>query len=292
LHRNELRSCIALGVFVVLVAVLALRFDLVSLLLPDVPAPAVGQRASAPKRTIAADTKIASLASRRLDDRSAEPAHSSFDVVRIAPDGLSVFAGRAPPNSSVTVLANDTAVATAMADNSGEWSVVIDRQFAPGEYQLSLTTKSNGSSTPLPGQSVRITIASSERPVPVVAKAAAPKQYASMPAPITFPYDEADVTAVGRKQALALSEFLRQRQLDSVTLSGHADDRGSDEYNMALSRRRLESVARHLRESGYAGKLVLLPKGRSEPFASPDRPKLPKDAAYQLDRRVELHLAR
>ncbi len=85
------------------------------------------------------------------------------------------------------------------------------------------------------------------------------------PAPITFPYDEATVTATGRKQAAALSDFLRQRKLDVVTLSGHADERGSDEYNMQLSRNRLESVARYLRDTGYAGKLVLLPKGKSEP---------------------------
>jgi outer membrane protein OmpA-like peptidoglycan-associated protein len=269
-----------------------LRFDLVSLLLPDVPASAVVQSASASKRAIAADTKTAPLASRGVDDRTAEPASSSFDVVRIAPDGLSVFAGRAPPNASVTVLANDTPVATAKADNSGEWSVVIDRQFAPGEYRLSLTAKPNGPGTQLSGQSVRITIASSARPTSADVKAAAPNQHASTPAPITFPYDEANVTAAGRKQAVAMSEFLRQRRLDSITLSGHADDRGSDEYNLALSRRRLESVARHLRESGYAGKLVLVPKGRSEPFVSPDRNKLSKEAAFQLDRRVELHAAR
>ena len=112
------------------------------------------------------------------------------------------------------------------------------------------------------------------------------------PAPITFPYDEASVTAAGRQQAAALSDFLRQRKLDVVTLSGHADERGSDEYNMQLSRNRLESVARYLRGTGYAGKLVLLPKGKSEPVADIDRSKLSKEDSFQLDRRVELRLAR
>jgi outer membrane protein OmpA-like peptidoglycan-associated protein len=244
LRRNELISCIALTVFVILAAVLALSFDLVSLLLPDVPTAAVVQRASAPKRAIATETKTAALASRSVDDRSAEPARASFDVVRMAPDGISVFAGRAPPNASVTVLANDKPVATATADGYGEWSIVIDRQFAPGEYRLSLTAKPSGSGTQLSGPSVRITIAPSARPTPAAVTVAAPSKDAPAPAPITFLYDDASFTAIGHQQAAALSKFLRQRQLASVTLTGHADDRGSDEYNMGLSRNRLETVAR------------------------------------------------
>ena len=109
-----------------------------------------------------------------------------------------------------------------------------------------------------------------------------------VPAPIMFPYDEADIATVASKQAAALSAFLRQRQPDAVTLSGHADSRGSDEYNMQLSQQRLESVARYLRASGYAGKLVLVPKGKREPYVGTDRDKLSQEDAFQLDRRVEL----
>jgi outer membrane protein OmpA-like peptidoglycan-associated protein len=292
LRRNELTSCIALSAFVILAALLALRLDLASLLLPDVPASADIPRASAMKRVGAGDnaatTDRRQVEGRALEGRSAKADSSTFDVVRIDPDGSSVFAGRAPANASVTVLANEKPVATAKANEDGQWAAVIDRQFAPGEYQLSLTAKPSGPGTPLSGQSVRVTIASSARPAPADVKAAA----LLPPAPITFPYNEASVTAVGRTQAAALSEFLRQRKLDAVTLTGHADERGSDEYNMQLSRNRLESVARFLRDSGYAGKLVLVPKGRSEPVRSADRGKLSKEDAFQLDRRVELHLAR
>jgi outer membrane protein OmpA-like peptidoglycan-associated protein len=289
LRRNELTSCIALGAFVILAAILALRFDLASLLLPDVPASAEAPRASAMKRVSAGDA-AATLDLRPVEDRAGKSASSTFDVVRIDPDGSSVFAGRAPANANVTVLANQKPVATAKANEDGQWAAVIDRQFVPGEYQLSLTAKPSGTATQLSGQSVRVTIAPSARPTPADVKVAAPLMPA--PAPITFPYDEATVTAIGRKQAAALGDFLRQRKLDVVTLSGHADERGSDEYNMQLSRNRLESVARYLRDTGYAGKLVLLPKGKSEPVTDVDRSKLSKEDAFQLDRRVELRLAR
>jgi outer membrane protein OmpA-like peptidoglycan-associated protein len=230
----------------------------------------------------------ATLDRRQVEDPAGKSASSTFDVVRIDPDGSSVFAGRAPANASVTVLANEKPVAMAQANEDGQWAAVIDRQFAPGEYQLSLTAKPSGAVTQLSGQSVRITIASSARPTPADVKVVG----ALPPAPVTFPYDEAGFTAIGRKQAAALSEFLRQRKLDAVTLSGHADERGSDEYNMQLSRSRLESVARYLRDSGYAGKLVLLPKGKSEPVPNVNRSKLSKEDAFQLDRRVELQIAR
>ncbi len=295
MRRTELTSCIALGALVILAALVALRFDLASLLMPDVPAPAKVQRASTIKRVSAADSAAPVLNRRPAEDRSSNSASSTFDVVRIDPEGSSVFAGRAPANASVTVLANDEPVANTKADEDGQWAVAIDHQFVPGDYQLSLTAKPSGPGTQLSGQSVRITIASNARPAPAAnpplalahRKAAAPLP----PGPVTFPYDEANVTAAGRQQAAALSEFLRLQKLDVVTLSGHADERGSDEYNLQLSRNRLESVARFLRDSGYAGKLVLVPKGKSEPFSGVDRAKLSKDAAFQLDRRVELRVA-
>jgi outer membrane protein OmpA-like peptidoglycan-associated protein len=289
LRRNELTSCIALGAFVLLAALLALRFDLASLLLPDVPASAEVPRASAMKRVSAGDGAT-KLDHRPVEDRAGKSTSSTFDVVRIDPDGSSVFAGRAPANASVTVLANEKPVVTAKANEDGQWAAVIDRQFAPGEYQLSLTAKPSGAGTQLSGQSVRITIASSARPTPADAKVVAAPLLP--PAPVTFPYDEASFTAAGRKQAAALGEFLRARKLDTVTLSGHADERGTDEYNMQLSRNRLASVARYLRQSGYKGKLMLVPKGRSEPFLGADRGKLSKEDAFQLDRRVELHVSR
>jgi outer membrane protein OmpA-like peptidoglycan-associated protein len=284
LRRNKITSRIALGAFLVLAALLALRFDLVSQLFPERAATATIQRTSVPKRAIAADA-AAPLVRQPADDSAAKTSSSTFDVVRIDPEGASVFAGRAPANASVTVLANEKPVATAKANENGEWATVIERQFAAGDYKLSLMAKPGGPGPDLSGQSVNITIASNAPPAPAQAKVGvAPPE----PAPIMFPYKEADLATVGSKQAAALSAFLRQRHPEAVTLSGHADSRGSDEYNMQLSQQRLESVARYLRASGYAGKLVLVPKGKREPFVRADRDKLSPEDAFQLDRRVEL----
>ena len=294
MRADEIRNDIVVAALVVLVALLALRSDLASWLLADVPAGAKQERLSTPKRAPVGTTVAASRSEpRQVEDRTAP---ASFDVARIASDGPAVFAGRAPSEWSVTILANAEPVATVKADGNGEWAVVVDRRFAAGDYRLSLTAKSNGRE--LIGQSMRVTVAPSARPPLLHAGASSsptsvPQRRTEPmpPTPITFAYDSTDFTPVGRRGAAALSDFLREQKLASATLSGHADERGSDAYNMELSRRRLDSVARYLRDSGYAGKLVLVPKGRSEPFLSPERWKLSREDALQLDRRVELHLA-
>jgi outer membrane protein OmpA-like peptidoglycan-associated protein len=296
LRADEIRNDIVVGALVVLVALLAVRFDLVSWLLADKPAGGMAERVNAPKRAAVGPTGSASP--REPPQVDAQAASVSFDVVRIAPDGPAVFAGRAPAEWNVTILANAEPIATVKADGNGQWAVVIDRRFTAGDYRLSLTAKLSGVGRELIGQSVRITIASSARPALLHAGVSSSPTKVPMrraepmpPTPITFAYDSTDFTPAGIRGAAALSDFLRQHQFTSATLSGHADERGSDAYNMELSRRRLDSVARYLRQTGYAGELVLVPKGRSEPSLSPERWKLSREDALQLDRRVELHLA-
>ena len=283
--RKMLIGFLAAGIVLLVATIFVPRFDLASLWLSNVP-PSPGTK------RITDDAKVATATPPVLSkgDQTAAPDSSKFDVVRIDPDGASVFAGRAPANAQVTVLANGQAIATAKTDENGQWATVIEHPFASGDYQLSLRTKPEGPGAETAGQSVRVTIAANARPTTTDAKAVAVAGQASAPAPITFVYDEANFTPAGRKEAALLTEFLGQRQLDSVTLTGHADSRGSDEYNMELSRQRLETVARFLREAGYTGKLALVPKGRQEPFPIADRDRLPKEDAFQLDRRVELHL--
>lgn len=249
--------------------------------------------------------------------RATDLAKPSFDIIRIDPDGFSVFAGSAMPKSHVTILANGKAIATTQASESGDWSLVFEYPFAAGEYQLSVTARLGDRGPVTQGQTVSMAVAKGARAVAtaapperkstgygttnavrefermvVSARSGNPAQVASLPLPITFVYDETNFTAEGRRAAALLAEYLRLRKLDNVTLSGHADERGSDQYNLDLSRLRLESVARYLRENGFTGKLVLVPKGKSEPYTGIDRQLVPKEQAFQLDRRVELHVNR
>jgi nucleoid-associated protein YgaU len=72
----------------------------------------------------------------------------SFDVVRIAPDGQAVIAGRAAPGDRVQVLDGDKPIGEVTADQRGEWVLVPTDPIAPGERQLSaVATPPDGGAT-------------------------------------------------------------------------------------------------------------------------------------------------
>lgn len=123
-------------------------------------------------------------------------------------------------------------------------------------------------------------IASSEHP-----------QSATIPVPMTFIFDEATLTSDGEKTAKLLLDYVQLKKFKSISLTGHADERGTAEYNMDLSRKRLDTVAAFLRNGGYSGELKLIPEGASQPFMGIDRSKFSRDELMQLDRRVELRNA-
>lgn len=129
---------------------------------------------------------------------------------------------------------------------------------------------------------------------PAVAPAAAPDRPAntSVPVPVTFVFNEATLTDEGRRAAALLLEYLQIKRFPKVTLTGHADERGTDALNMSLSRERLDTVASFLREGGFNGQLDLVPKGKTEPYLGVVRSEFPQEDLWQLDRRVELMVSR
>jgi outer membrane protein OmpA-like peptidoglycan-associated protein len=266
---------------VAFVALLAFRTDLASVL----------SACLSSKRILTLDTcgptcRLAlSPAKERTSREPAAPEAPTFDAVQVSPDGPSVFAGRAPPGSHVAVLVNQHPFANATADEHGDWVAVTEKKIGGGDYQFSLVARLVRDGPPIYGQVVGRSVA---MPPPIGSKVTPGMVSEAVPRPITFVYEQTTFTTEGQRAAQMLAEYLRTHRHPSVTLSGHADERGSDSYNMELSRQRLEAVARYLRENGVTNKLELAPKGSSEPFAGADRRLLAREDALQLDRRVEM----
>jgi peptidoglycan-associated lipoprotein len=69
----------------------------------------------------------------------------------------------------------------------------------------------------------------------------------------------------------------------TVTITGHTDERGSEEYNLALGQRRAAQVKRYLVGKGIdAGRLSTQSMGESQPAVQGS-----DEAAYQQNRRAE-----
>lgn len=60
----------------------------------------------------------------------------TIDISRISADGASVFAGRAAPDSYVTVLEDGRPAGTAKTDTHGEWSLFTEHRFASTDPKL------------------------------------------------------------------------------------------------------------------------------------------------------------
>lgn len=70
---------------------------------------------------------------------------------------------------------------------------------------------------------------------------------------IYFDYDSSDVRAEFRGVVEAHASFLAAHPDVTISLEGHADERGSREYNLALGERRSQSVKRQMTVLGASG---------------------------------------
>ncbi|WP_188259989.1 LysM peptidoglycan-binding domain-containing protein [Azospirillum tabaci] len=87
-----------------------------------------------------------------------EPAGPRFDIVRVAPDGATVMAGRATPGSSVTVHDGERSLGSVNADARGEWVLLPDQPLAPGARELSLSEKTTPTAEPTPSERVVVVV--------------------------------------------------------------------------------------------------------------------------------------
>lgn len=67
-----------------------------------------------------------------------DPNVPAFDVVRIDPQGNTVIAGRAVPDSTVVILDDGREVGRVTADARGEWVFLPDEPLPPGNRELTL----------------------------------------------------------------------------------------------------------------------------------------------------------
>jgi nucleoid-associated protein YgaU len=74
--------------------------------------------------------------------QTASRAAPSFDIVRVEPSGDTVVAGQAEPNAKVEILDNTTVIATAEANDMGEWAMALETPLGEGTHDLAIRTTS------------------------------------------------------------------------------------------------------------------------------------------------------
>ena len=89
---------------------------------------------------------------------------------------------------------------------------------------------------------------------------------ATMTAPIYFGFDRSDLTAEARTTLEAKWAVLNANPSMRITIEGHTDDVGSDEYNLALGQRRAAAAKRFLVQRDVdAGRIEIASFGEERP---------------------------
>jgi len=103
---------------------------------------------------------------------------------------------------------------------------------------------------------------------------------------IHFDTAKADIRAESQPKVDKFSEFLMQNKGSLVRIEGHTDSRGSDNYNMVLSKKRAASIQHALIEYGVSpSRLTAIGKGEKEPIAENKTAN-----GMAQNRRIEVHL--
>jgi len=104
--------------------------------------------------------------------------------------------------------------------------------------------------------------------------------------PIHFEYDQASVRGDDQANLDRKAAILQANSGLTLRISGHADERGSDEYNLALGNRRAAAAKRYLVNKGIdAGRIEVVSFGEERPVAQGS-----DEEAYAQNRRGEFEV--
>jgi peptidoglycan-associated lipoprotein len=190
----------------------------------------------------------------------------------------------APAQPTVTLSASATAIQSGQSTTLNWTSTnATSLDLEPGVGQVAPQGSTNVSPTATatytitatgPGgqatADVQITVAAPPPPPPP--PAAAPDLNALFNQNVTdayFDYDKSDIRADARDALQKDAEFLRSYPQVSVTVEGHCDERGSEEYNLGLGQRRADAVKQYLVSLGISGDRVkTMSWGKEHPFCT------------------------
>ena len=106
----------------------------------------------------------------------------------------------------------------------------------------------------------------------------------SVSATVYFDFDKYNLTSRSIQTLGGVISAMQDNSSITLVLEGHADERGTREYNLALGQRRAESVADYLESRGInRSRLVIKSYGEESPAVSESN-----ERAWARNRRVEI----
>lgn len=104
---------------------------------------------------------------------------------------------------------------------------------------------------------------------------------------VRFGFDESVLSAEAQRKLQAVAGCLRGREAGRIVVTGHCDERGTTEYNLALGSRRAEAARRYLAGLGVAGRIETVTLGEERPLCTEQT-----EACWARNRRAEIMVSR
>jgi len=96
-----------------------------------------------------------------------------------------------------------------------------------------------------------------------------------------FELDSTEITAEARTSIQKDVDWMKRWTSTKVMVEGHADSRGTNEYNLALGERRADAVRDYMVSLGIpADRITIVSKGEEQPFCTEET-----EACWQQNRR-------
>jgi len=94
-----------------------------------------------------------------------------------------------------------------------------------------------------------------------------------VPDRVFFATNKSSLTTASRATLRKQATFLRKNKKLNVTIEGHADERGTREYNLALGERRANAARDYLMTYGISGKRIsVISYGKEKPVNAASTP--------------------
>ncbi len=97
-----------------------------------------------PETTVAEKTPVPQVAENAAEGSTATPSQRiepTFDIFRVEPTGDAVVAGRSEAGAIIALLANGEIVGKGIANESGEFAIVLDKPLVPGTHDVKIEAK-------------------------------------------------------------------------------------------------------------------------------------------------------
>ncbi|MEZ4320889.1 MAG: OmpA family protein [Myxococcota bacterium] len=103
---------------------------------------------------------------------------------------------------------------------------------------------------------------------------------------VHFEFDSSTLTAASKEALLENAKIMQLHPRISIQVQGHADERGTTDYNLALGQRRATAVQEQLALLGVSkSRVKLISLGEEQPLAAGHN-----EVAWSQNRRCEFHI--